>query len=159
MTRSLILLLSIRPIFAAAIYNRDKVYEFRRSTPRYGMPGPAFIYETMPIGRVTGWTYVSAAVPIVPGEAGELATKQDPFAETYELYLKGAKSPCALALSFVSRFATPIRLSAMSSRPLRPPQSFCYLDSGWLSARPPLLFCHSNAIHAAAEPAGSSDVR
>jgi predicted transcriptional regulator len=159
MTRSPILLLSIRPAFAAAIYGGSKVYEFRRIAPRRAIPGAALIYETMPVGRVTGWTHVAEAIPIVPGKAGELADLRDPFAEGYAHYLRGARSPCALALSSASCFSTPITLSDLSPRPFRPPQSFCYLDGEWLSGRLPLEFYHSSVIHSATGPSGSSDAR
>jgi predicted transcriptional regulator len=105
MTSSPVLLLSIKPVFAAAIYAGNKIYEFRRAVPRRAIPGPALIYETMPVGRVTGWTHITEAIPMVPNEAGELANPQDPFAGGYVYYLTGARSPCALALGFVSRFS------------------------------------------------------
>lgn len=158
MTRSSILLLSIRPKYAAAIYDGNKIYEFRRVVPRHGIPGPALIYETMPVGMVTGWMNVTKAVPVVPIRAAELNNPRDPFADRYVFYLTGARSPCALALSFASRFSTPITLSDLSSRRLRPPQSFCYLETSWLSGQLLLQFYHSNAIRSAIELGGSSDV-
>jgi predicted transcriptional regulator len=159
MTSSPVLLLSIKPVFAAAIYAGNKIYEFRRAVPRRAIPGPALIYETMPVGRVTGWTHITEAIPMVPNEAGELANPQDPFAGGYVYYLTGARSPCALALGFVSRFSAPITLSALSPRPLRPPRSFCYLDRKWLSGRLPPEFYHSSVVHSATGPNGSSDAR
>jgi len=51
------LLLSIRPTSRPAIYARLKRAEFRRIRPRCACPIRALIYETRPVGLVTGFRY------------------------------------------------------------------------------------------------------
>jgi predicted transcriptional regulator len=141
-----VLLLSIRPRFASAIYSKTKSFEFRRRPPRRSIPGLALIYETLPIARITGVVRILEAIALRPGEAEALAGPCDPFCDLYEAYVGGAAKPCALALDEPERLWAPMELSALTEL-RRPPQSFGYvaLDPIALNGHLPSRSCHSNA--------------
>jgi predicted transcriptional regulator len=152
------LLLSIRSRFADAIYSGAKRFEFRRLTPRRSIPGLALIYETLPVGMVTGIAHVASASSLTPEGAARVAGSDDPFANAYEGYLQGAMSPCALALVRPRRFTAPIGLTQLTNL-RRPPQSFAYVevDSALLTALLPPESCHSTASAFADGTAAFSD--
>jgi predicted transcriptional regulator len=123
-----LLLLAIKPKFAAAIYVGEKRIELRRVAPRRGVPGPALIYESAPVSRITGCVFISAGQKIRPEDAASLAGPQDAFSGLYAAYVRGAPNPSALMLTNARRFQVPVRLVDAPNAPSRPPQSFCYLD-------------------------------
>jgi predicted transcriptional regulator len=121
------LLLSLKPKFASAIYSGIKRVEFRRVSPRCEVPIEAFIYETMPVGLVTGMVRVKEIV-VAPEEALFALAKDDPMLEDYRRYLAGAHNPCGLVLGGIERFASPRALAGLIGRGARAPQSWCYVN-------------------------------
>jgi predicted transcriptional regulator len=126
-----VLLLSLKPKFAAAMYDGHKKIEFRRVAPRCALPIDALIYETTPIKMITGIVTVRA---IVSGSTVArllaLAAWDDPLLPDYARYLAGARRPCALLLQNARRHKA-IALSAAVGM-LRPPQSYCYVSADCL---------------------------
>lgn len=57
------ILLSIKPRFANEIYNHRKLIELRRRQPNVPNGTPVYMYETLPIGKITGlFTYKGCIV-------------------------------------------------------------------------------------------------
>ncbi|MEI9888011.1 MAG: hypothetical protein WDN08_16210 [Rhizomicrobium sp.] len=121
------LLLSLKPRYAAAIFDGRKRFEFRRLAPRCAAPIAAYVYETMPCGRVTGSVTVTRIVTGSEAELLALLAPDDPLLADYRAYLAGARRPCALALARPVRFAAARPLAALLGAGARPPQSFCYV--------------------------------
>ena len=121
------LLLSLKPKFAAAIYEGRKRVEFRRLSPRCQTPIKAFIYETLPVGRVTGTVEVVDIIKAPVGELLNLVSVDDPLRKDYQSYLLKALKPCALALREAKRFDKNLSIAELFDSPSRPPQSFCYV--------------------------------
>ncbi len=144
------LLLSIKPHFADAIYRGLKQYEFRRVSPRQQIPGLALIYETVPIGRITGVVHISQVIPLAGRSAAALAGASDPYAEQYDRYLRSSRSPCALMLHYAERLRRSAIMSELTSLK-RPPQSFCYTSVSWeqLNDQLPPKSYHSIALDSA----------
>jgi predicted transcriptional regulator len=142
MTR--LLLLSIRTVFANAIFERSKIFEFRRIKPRHGIPGSALIYEPLPVAMITGWIKISQAIALAPADAVDLAGAHDPFSNDYKAYLDSALSPCAFKIVNAQRLPNKIALANLTKRKITPPQSYCYVDQAEITALLPLEFYHSN---------------
>jgi len=126
--QSTALLLSIRPNFASAIYARLKRAEFRRIRPRCACPIRALIYETRPVGLVTGSVTITEIVDAPPSRLAAIVGAQDAMLQDYQAYLSGASQPCALILSEVVRFAASVPLVRVLGEHARPPQSYRYVS-------------------------------
>lgn len=113
---------SLAPRHAKRIFDGDKHYEFRRTTPRLSLPARAYVYETKPTGAVVGTFLVTAST------SGEdvFSLELDPHErESVVEYLRGAARPTALAVSLPVRFPDPLPLSHWGL--LRAPQSYQYV--------------------------------
>lgn len=122
------ILFSLRTQFAEAIFAGSKRHEFRRVAPRRCVPGLALIYETKPLGLVTGTVFVEGIIPVPQGCAKMIAAANDPFSTYYDEYLLGAREPIALELSRPTRFSNPIQLQYLTGLQTAP-QSYCYVDA------------------------------
>ena len=122
------LLLSLRPKFALAIYEGRKRIEFRRLAPRCSLPIKAYIYETRPVGRVTGIVDVVDIIQAPVGELLKLVDASDLLRADYRSYLSGASNPCGLLLERAQKFMQGATISELFDNLSRPPQSFCYVS-------------------------------
>jgi predicted transcriptional regulator len=125
-------LLSIHPRHACRIYAGSKTAEFRRTRMRVSPPIDLWIYETLPVGNVTGRARVER---ITYGDANELVWLERDLAERpYVMkYLAGTQLSTALHLSRVERLELPVSLGELGIA--RPPQSYCYLGETWATLR------------------------
>ncbi|RUN76458.1 hypothetical protein EJC47_10805 [Sphingomonas sp. TF3] len=126
----MLLLFSVKPHYAAAIFEGRKVFEYRRSPPRRYLPGVALIYETLPVSAVTGAVKVEEPFSL---QANDIAELEPDIAA----YLAGARAPCAIPILVAKRFGTPIPFRALLARGVRAPQSWTYVATDFL---PPGLF-------------------
>jgi predicted transcriptional regulator len=122
------LLLSLKSKFAAAIYDGRKRFEYRRARVRCTTPITALIYETMPVGRVTGAVTVTEV--ITDGAESLLArlSEGDPLHDDHRRYLSGARNCCALRLERGNRFVEPRLLTSYLGPRARAPQSYCFIE-------------------------------
>ncbi len=130
------LLLSLKPKYAQAIYEGRKTLEFRRRPPRCAFPIRAFIYETLPVGRVTGFVMIVALRDAAPGKLEDLVPGSDPLHADYAAYLRGASHPVALVLGAAQRFAAAMALAEAFGAGVTAPQSYRFVDEARLA---PLL--------------------
>lgn len=137
------LLLSIKPRYAAQLYAGTKRFEFRRSPPLRDLPGPALLYESRPTGRVTGLLWLDTPILLTP------AAIADESADI-RAYLAGARRPCALPVIAAERFEEPATLGVVTGF-TRAPQSWCYVDIAAISARYRPRPSRSSAARSAAE--------
>ena len=113
-------LLSLAPRHAKRIFDGDKHFEFRRTTPRLSLPATAYVYETQPTGAVVGMFLVTASLG---GDTDLPSLEEDPHErEAVEEYLRGAARPTALTVRLPVRFSEPIPLSRWGLH--RAPQSY-----------------------------------
>ncbi len=61
---SKVIVMSIKPKYAKAIYEGQKHWEFRKAPPP--LYRRIYIYESAPVSKVTGWLYFSESVTGVP---------------------------------------------------------------------------------------------
>ena len=112
--------------------------------PLHGLPGPALVYESLPVGQVTGLLWFGAPIAL----SGAMITTED---DDIRKYLAGARKPCALPVMAARRFAAPAPLATVVTGPARPPQSWCYVEVEAISAPYHLQFFHSSAARSAGE--------
>ena len=62
--RPKVIVMSIKPQYAKAIYEGRKQWEFRKAPPP--LYERIYIYESAPVSKVTGWLYFSESVTGVP---------------------------------------------------------------------------------------------
>lgn len=119
-------LLSIRPRYAAAIFEGEKLFEFRRSIFRRQV-NRVVVYVTQPVGLVLGEFEVRG---IVEGSPASLWTRTRAAAgidrASFFEYFDGREVGYAIQIGKVRRYRTPLCIRATFG--IRPPQSFAYLN-------------------------------
>jgi len=118
------LLISLRPEYAEEIYAGRKHYEFRRVRMRVEPGEVVVIYETLPVGAVTGEFTIAKVVFGGTELAGLERSKRR--AEAAAEYLAGARAATALKVSSPRRYRRKRRLADVGLS--RAPQSYCWLD-------------------------------
>jgi predicted transcriptional regulator len=120
-----VLILSLHPRFAEAIYRREKTVELRRAAPRrrYSL---VLIYETAPVRKLTGCFRVTSSKSMSPSRAWrEFGREISISRREFRKYLRAAKTATLLFISSPRRFLKPVSLCRLRGSP-KPPQSFCY---------------------------------
>lgn len=131
------ILLSIRPKFAEKIFSGEKTVELRRVYPSIERDDLAIIYVSSPVKALYGAFKVSNIVKLpindlweqVKGKAGISVT------EFYDYY-KGKTTGVAIFFEEVWQLSVPLTLESIQKLWIgfRPPQSYCYVNSGYLKA-------------------------
>ena len=127
------IMLSLKPHWAELIYSGKKTVEWRKSAPdtsddEFGKRR-IFIYETVPVKKVTGYILLDDILKFYKGEID--ATEYSHFIEAgcvpYEDLLKyqNGGTVCAWFIKSVVKFEKPVPLSRFGLS--RPPQSWQYL--------------------------------
>jgi predicted transcriptional regulator len=117
--------LSIRPVYAEAIFSGKKRFEFRRSIFRHDIK-VVIVYITSPVGHVVGEFSVE---DIITDNVGALWARTEAEAginrDAFLTYFAGRKVGHAIAIGNVHRYKKPLDLELTYG--VRPPQSFLYL--------------------------------
>lgn len=126
-------LLSIKPVYAEAIFGGRKTVEFRRSrlAPDIEL---AIVYATQPVGRVIGWFRIAGIAESTPDGLwrrfrGDGAIRRCEYFD----YFEGADRAYAIEIAEPTTITEPMLLDTLSSG-LRPPQSFQYLRASLATA-------------------------
>jgi len=119
------ILLSIKPEYSDKIFSGNKKVEFRKHKPRFKFES-AFIYETVPIRRITGWFTVNE---IIQGSPEELWAKYKDISgiekSDYLDYCKNKEIIYAFIIGNVHRFVDPIYTQVFMG--FKAPQDFRYI--------------------------------
>jgi predicted transcriptional regulator len=120
-TIQVVALISIRPHHASRLWSGAKRAEFRRARVRMVPPLWLAVYETLPVGAVTGAILVQSVTHDTP--AALIALEPD-LAEraTVCAYLRGSKRASALHVHGTYRLDSPLPLDSLGV--LRAPQSY-----------------------------------
>jgi predicted transcriptional regulator len=122
-----LVLFSLHPHYAAAIYNGSKGFEFRRVRTAIRPGDRALIYETAPVSRVTGEFMVGH---VLSGELAELlyvaGTRAGPGVTEY---LAGANVASAIEILSPTRWPRPLGLEE-AGLGQRPPLSYRFVRTG-----------------------------
>ena len=130
--RDRMMILSLRPRFAAAILSGAKTVELRRTEPKIRVPTLAFVYASTPVRALLGTCVVTS---VESGHLGALWRVHGAGSGLdhgeFLSYFEGVEAGTALHLASPRRFSRPIPLVELRSRPtgFHPPQSFSYVDA------------------------------
>ena len=125
-------IVSLHPRHAKRIYAGQKPFEFRRRCLRIPAGSWAFIYETRPVGAVTGMVRFNK---VHRGSVEALRAIVAPtiavMGNSFEEYLEGADDACAIEIAEAQRLEWPLTLEALreAAPDFRPPQSIASLKS------------------------------
>ena len=77
--RPKVVVMSIKPKYAKAIYEGKKHWEFRKAPPP--LYTRVYLYESAPVSKVTGWVYFSESVTGVPVAVWDIVRTNKCFAK------------------------------------------------------------------------------
>lgn len=118
-------LMSIKPCFAAEIFEGRKRYEFRRVRVSLGPGDTVVVYESAPVSLVTGHFTVDSVCTGPPSEIAMLEGRKR--ARGYVIsYLNGAVTASAIRLVDARKWAEAVTLSVATGL-ARPPQAYQFL--------------------------------
>jgi len=120
------MLLSIKPVYAQAILEGKKIYEFRKRRCKEGITKIIF-YSSSPVSQVVGEAEIEDIIEGSPSGIWELAKKQSGIPRAaYREYYKGTKTAIAYKLKNVKVYEEPKKLSDYGINHV--PQSFVYVE-------------------------------
>lgn len=126
-------LLSIKPIYASAIWHRTKRYEYRRRVFDTLAHTDAYVYTTAPISMVTGRFSVEDVIVGSPLDVWEVTSSHAGIdRENYLSYFEGRSVAFAIAIDHPEQFAIPVNLKDVCGL-IHPPQSYALFDDVVLS--------------------------
>lgn len=118
--------MSIKPKYAAQIYDGTKLYEIRKRVPlRLSFGDTIFFYESG-TGVITGKAIVDNIISGTPDFLySKFQNKLGIGYDAYQKYVGDAEIVYYIQLVNATRFSTPLTLQDLGLQ--RAPQSFCYL--------------------------------
>jgi predicted transcriptional regulator len=121
-----LILIALRPSFAEAIYNRSKLFEFRRVKAKIRPDDRILVYESAPISKVTGEFNVGKVVYGKPSQILNLEPNSNSRTAAAQ-YLTGAKLCTAIEVVNPIRWEQSMKLGNLYPS-LRPPQSYLFIE-------------------------------
>ncbi|MBM9616315.1 ASCH domain-containing protein [Desulfobulbus rhabdoformis] len=127
-TRSDVIMISIHPKFAHAIFRGEKKVEFRKlNIPRH--VEHVVMYVTAPEGKIAGYFSVKDVIEANPSELWRKFKKVSGTTEDFFFgYYGNQDAGLGLLVDRVEVFKNPIALDQIATG-CRPPQSFTYVDN------------------------------
>lgn len=122
------ILLSLKPVYANAILSGKKRYEFRRVIFKNPRVKRAYIYVTLPVGKIVGSFIIGKILVDTPKKIWQKCRKYAGItSKAFFEYYKNCERAFAIEIQNVQNFLKPVDpYSKMSN--FRPPQSFQYLS-------------------------------
>lgn len=121
------IVISIKHKFAEKIYSGEKTMELRKFPPRVPYGTRCFIYEPLPVGRITGYFDFGGVIQAVPDYLW--ATYRHLMgieANEYFEYFKGRSWATAWIVTNVCKYYAPCFLDEYDLE--RAPQSYCFIE-------------------------------
>jgi predicted transcriptional regulator len=125
-------MLSVRPEYAARIFDGSKTVELRRTSPRIAAGNLVIVYETSPTRAVVGYFVVAGISTRAPAALwGDVKDRAGITRREYRNYFVGSERATAIWVAYASRFKQRLSLETLQSTDpaFAPPQSYRYLDS------------------------------
>lgn len=130
---SRVALLSIKPVYAEAIFAGRKKVEFRRSRIAPDVER-ALVYATQPVGSVIGWFRIAGIAESTPDGLWRRFRRDGAIRRgDYFDYFDGAARAYAIEIADPTEVAEPLLLDSLLAG-LRAPQSYQYLSAPLVSA-------------------------
>jgi predicted transcriptional regulator len=126
------LLMSIRPTYAAQIFDGTKTVELRRVRPRLTSGDLVLVYASSPVKALLGAFEVSRVIVAAPSKLwNRVGRKAGTTREQFNDYFDGAALGYGIVLKRTWQLAKPMGLEKLRQRHsnFRPPQSYHYLTA------------------------------
>mgnify|MGYP003289682811 CR=1 FL=1 len=118
--------MSIKPKYAAQIYDGTKVYEIRKVLPKQLTWGDTIYFYESSTGVITGKAIVDTIIAGTPDFLyKKVQTGLGIGYDDYKKYVGKVKQVYYIGLADAKRFSSPLTLHNFHLK--RAPQSFCYL--------------------------------
>jgi len=122
------IVISIRPEFATKIYNGTKKFELRKSTPKIEVGTLCWIYETKPVGLITGCFRYAGTERCTPKELWFFYNEYLGIdKERFLQYYKDCKFAHAWRIRKPKYLNRSLPISAFKLK--QAPQSYCFVDT------------------------------
>ena len=118
-----VIVISIKPKYAKAIYEGRKHWEFRKAPPP--LYERIYIYESAPVSKVTGWLYFSESVTGIPPVVWDIVKCSRVFTKNLTgISLEGLQAYAGKKLVTALRVYEPTRCEHPISFVAKPPQNW-----------------------------------
>ena len=118
-----VIVMSIKPKYAKAIYEGKKHWEFRKAPPP--LYERIYIYESAPVSKVTGWLYFSESVTGVPTVVWDIVKCNRVFTKNLTgISLEGLQAYAGKKLVTALRVFEPTRCEHPIAFAAKPPQNW-----------------------------------
>ena len=118
-----VIVMSIKPKYAKAIYEGKKHWEFRKAPPP--LYERIYIYESAPVSKVTGWLYFSESVTGVPPVVWDIVKCNRVFTKNLTgISLEGLQAYAGKKLVTALRVFEPTRCEHPIAFDAKPPQNW-----------------------------------
>ncbi len=124
--------MSIRPNYAAQIFDGTKTVELRRVRPRLTTGELVLVYASSPVKALLGAFEVSRVIAAPPSRLwNRVRRKAGTTREQFDNYFNGASWGYGIVLGRTWQFEKPVGLERLRQRQsnFRPPQSYHYLTA------------------------------
>ena len=119
-------ILSIKPKYAEAILNGDKVFEYRKHIFKQEVK-TVVIYETSPVCRLVGEFEIEEILVDTPSIIWRKTNKHSGIDKTlFDMYFSEKSVAYAIKVAKVTRYDEPKLIQSLTHSS-RPPQSFMYI--------------------------------
>lgn len=119
-----VMLLSVRPRYAADILSGVKTSELRRTRPSVTPGTTVLIYATKPVGALVGTCRLDGVLTDSPESLRHEATRAAVTLAEYDAYYAGKDRAHVLRLSDASAFPHPVSLEQLQRRGFHPPRTW-----------------------------------
>ena len=124
------ILLSIKPKYVQSIFNKTKLFEFRRVIPKQRSVNKVFIYSSSPKQRIVGYFAIEKIISESPESVWDQCKSHAGIdKEEFFNYFQGKQLAHAIQIKKVTKFRKEIDPKDMDPE-FRPPQSFRYIQPG-----------------------------
>ena len=121
--RPKVIVMSIKPKYAKAIYEGRKHWEFRKAPPP--LYERIYIYESAPVSKVTGWLYFSESVTGIPLAVWDIVKSNRVFTKNLTgISLEGLRAYAGKKLVTALRVFEPTRCEHPIDFAAKPPQNW-----------------------------------
>ena len=118
-----VIVMSIKPKYAKAIYEGKKQWEFRKAPPP--LYERIYSYESAPVSKVTGWLYFSESVTGVPTVVWDIVKCNRVFTKNLTgISLEGLQAYAGKKLVTALRVFEPTRCEQPIAFDAKPPQNW-----------------------------------
>ncbi|MEW6776169.1 MAG: hypothetical protein AB1405_07740 [Bdellovibrionota bacterium] len=112
-TKQYAIVMSIKPVYANAIYSRLKKYEFRRVRMNAKSGDLVLIYETAPVSMLTGGFVIGTVSYLQNMSELRALLGRNEITQDIVFYLRGAKQITALEVRSCFRWEKPLQFSQL----------------------------------------------